>query len=347
MRTSIRTSAPVLAAGALLVACGDSAPPAVTVGPVAYSEDQLLGLSDDRRRMLADLTAFGLAVADSTTEALGAPLVAEWADDRLLGILAADLTLEKNGVADDVLEARYLTDPQWELAVRHILFFSERWRSATHRADAKARAERALESLRAGADFLTTAAELSEEPGAAARQGLLEPGREGSWVPEFWAAALALQPGEISPVTESRYGYHILRLEDRRVVPFHEAHSVIARRVADTIDYPSAVLQAWQEAAASSPPERRAAALAEALRRGLGVPPGEQAELLRAWNDQAYRWSETFRFRYRMDPSALSAAALAALSNPAQGANLARAELSDRSELLAARYPIRIGGSGK
>ena len=34
---------------------------------------------------------------------------------------------------DEVLEAQYLTDPQWELVVRHILFFSERWRTADHR----------------------------------------------------------------------------------------------------------------------------------------------------------------------------------------------------------------------
>ncbi len=203
---------------AVLAACGEAAPPAMTVGPVAYSEDQLLGLTDARRRTLAFLTAFGLAVADSTTVELGVPLVGVWTEDRLLEILAADLTLEKNDVGDDVLEAHYLTDPVWELVVRHILFFSERWRPAPHRTEAEAKAGRALEALRGGADFAETAAGLSEEPGAEGRQGLLTPGREGSWVPEFWSAALALQPGDISPVTETQYGYHILRLEERRVV---------------------------------------------------------------------------------------------------------------------------------
>ena len=55
-----------------------------------------------------------------------------------------------------------------------------------------------MELLGSGADFAETAAQLSEEPGAEGRQGLLVPGRDGLWVPEFWAAALALEPGDIT-----------------------------------------------------------------------------------------------------------------------------------------------------
>jgi hypothetical protein len=230
-----------------LAACGEPSPPALTVGPVAYSEDQLLGLPEARRQTLAHLTAFALAVADSSTAELGAPLVARWEDDRLLDLLAAELTLEKNGVGDDVLEARYRTDPEFELTVRHILFFSERWRTKEERAAAKQKAERALEALRGGADFAETAARLSEEPGAESRQGLLTPGREGAWVDEFWRAASALQVGEISPVTETEYGYHILRLEGRDTVPFSEARSRVALEVADRIEDPAAVLSDWMD----------------------------------------------------------------------------------------------------
>jgi len=229
----------------LLAACGGDAPPALTVGPVAYTAEQVLGLPPSRLLTLGHLTAFGLAVADSTTDDLGAPLVARWEDDRLLDLLAAELTLEKNDVGGDVLEARYRTDPELELTVRHILFFSERWRTEEERAAARAKAERALESLRGGADFAETAARLSEEPGAAARQGLLTPGREGAWVDEFWAAASALGVGEISPVTETEYGYHILRLEGRDTVPFAEARSRVALEVADRLEDPKAVLEGW------------------------------------------------------------------------------------------------------
>jgi len=342
-------------AACALAACGSPPPPAITVGSVAFTEAELIGLSPTRRETLADLAAFGLAVADSSTDALGAPLVREWTEDRLLDILAAELTLEKNGVDDTVLEARYVTDPEWELMVRHILFFSERWRPAAHREEAAAKAARAMELLRGGADFAETAASLSEEPGAEGRQGLLTPGREGSWVPEFWAAALALEPGDISAVTETQYGYHILRLEDREVVPFAEARSVVAREVADRIEDPLAVLEAWATrdgAPVSSGDSRsgrssREAALTEAGRRGLSVPEGERAELARRWDDQAYRWSVAFGFRFGFSPEQVAAAAMAALADPSQNVGIARSELSSHAGLLRARYPISLEGEGE
>lgn len=324
-------------------ACGSDAPPALSVGPVAFSEDQLLGLSADRRRTLANLTAFGLAVADSSTSALGEPLVDSMIADRRLEILGAELVLEENGVGNDVLEAQYLTDPEWELVVRHVLFFSERWRSASHRDEAAAKADRALASLRAGADFASTAAELSEEPGAEGRQGLLTPGRQGSWVPEFWAAALALDVGEISPVTETQYGFHILRLEDRTVVPFAEARSVVARQIADQIGDPATTLAAWQENAADGTGQRDAA-LAEADARNVVVPEGERAEIAREWDDVVYRWSATLGFRYGMTSEAVATTAFAALSDPGQGVDLVRREVTGHERLIAERYEITFGG---
>ncbi len=335
-----------LACAAILAACGEGAPPALTVGPVSFTESRLLGLSDARREQLAYLTAFGLAVADSTTDELGVPLVGRWEEDRLLEILAAELTLGRNGVGDDVLEAQYLTDPEWELVVRHILFFSERWRSAAHRADARAKAERALEALRGGADFAETAAALSEEPGAEGRQGLLTPGREGSWVPEFWAAALALEPGQISPVTETQYGYHILRLEERTVLPFAEARSGVARAVADRIEDPEAVLEAWMAELMTDEVSARAAALSEAAARSLTVPPGERAELARAWDDMAYQWSAALGFRYGIPPDAVGEAALEALASPGQSAQLARTDLVGHGALFEARYEIALRRPG-
>ena len=106
-------------------ACGESTPPVITVGVGSFTEDELLGLSPALRTTLAQLTALALAVADSSTDQLGEPLLEKWENDRLLDIFAAELTLMKNGVDDAVLEAHYLTDPEWELTVRHILFFPE------------------------------------------------------------------------------------------------------------------------------------------------------------------------------------------------------------------------------
>jgi hypothetical protein len=326
------------------------------VGPISFAEDQLLGISPARRATLASLAAFGLAVSDSSTAELGAPLVARWEDDRTLEILAADLTLRKNAVFDDALEARYLTDPDHELTVRHILFVSERWRTAPERAEARAKAERALELLRGGADFAHTAARLSEEPGAQGRQGLLTPGREGAWVDEFWAAASALAVGAIGPVTETQYGFHILRLEGREVVPFAEARSRIAREIANRIEDPAAVLAEWQDGRARELVlDEDALARAPDLESGTTLAHWPDADFTfgdylaweasepASWNRGgmgadagAFRASVTVLSRRRM---ALDEAQARDIVVPPQE----RAELSRRWEDLAYRWATALG----
>lgn len=330
-----RRVAPLLLLG-LLASCGEPPAPAIVVGPVSFSEDQLLGLTPARRADLGRLAAFGLAVADSTTASLGRPLTDRWIDDRLLEILAAERTLANAGVGDAVLEAHYLTDPAYELTVRHILFFSERWRAPDHRAEAERKAARALESLRGGADFAETAARLSEEPGAEGREGLLQPGREGAWVDEFWAAASALEVGEISPVTETQYGYHILRLEHREVVPFEEARATVVRELAPQVGDPSAHLEAWED------PTARNEALASADEMGLAVPDAEAEALRRRWTDTTTRWATALGFRAGMSVEQVAEASLDALARSAQGAVIARQELAERADLLSARYEIVV-----
>ena len=217
-----------------VTACG-SEPPALTVGAVAFAESELLGLNEARRLELATLTAFGLSTARGETLVVLAPLLERSREEALLTHVAAELMLKNGKVEDEQLRAHYLTNPAMELTVRHVLFFSERWRPQSHRAEARRKAEAALQRLREGDPFPEVAAELSEEPGAEGRQGLLQPGREGSWVSEFWNAALAGEVGEISPVVETQYGFHVLRLEQREIVPFEEARPTVVLEVASLL----------------------------------------------------------------------------------------------------------------
>lgn len=224
-------ASPLLALSAL-AGCGGDAVPAVTSGPVSFAADEVLGLSDDRLRLLGELAAFGLAVSDSALESLGSPWIEARTADLRWRRLRAQQALDSAGVGDDVLEARYRTEPELELTVRHLLVFSARYETDATRAAARDKAEAALSRIRTGEPFPRVAAEVSEEPGAESREGLLTPGREGAWVPEFWRAATALAPGEISPVVETQYGFHVLRLEARDTVPFAEARPRVALEVA-------------------------------------------------------------------------------------------------------------------
>ena len=323
---------PVLGLTFAIGACGEDEPPALSVGSVSYSANELLGLTAERREALATIAGLGLAIADSSVEELGAPLVDRRADERLLDLLRADLTVESAGIDGAELERRYGADPDWELTVRHILFFSERFRSPERRRAAEEKAGRALRLLRDGADFAETAAMLSEEPGAEGSQGLLEPGRRGSWVEEFWSAALELEPGEISEVTETRYGYHILRLEAREPLPFADGRSELVESIA-------AGLGSLAELTLNSPDDT-AAALAQAERRELTLPAGARKRLMDEWIADARYWSEALGFTRNLTPEGVAAAALAALGLPAQNAVIARNELQlpQHAALTRMRY---------
>jgi hypothetical protein len=192
-------------------------------------------------------------------------------------------------------------------------------------------------------DFAEVEARLAGEPGGEARAGLLPPGREGAWVPEVWRAALALAPGELSPVTETQYGFHVLRLEERAVVPFPEARSAVAHQVAGGLGDARAVLDAWTAARATNEGARREAALAEARARGLEVPPGERAEIARRWDDQVAAWAGALGFAYGQTPAQVAEAALTALAATGQGADIARRELTVHSELLRGRHEVLFG----
>ena len=74
-----------------------------------------------------------------------------------------------------------------------------------------------LNKLKAGADFAVMAKEYSKDPGSAARGGDLGYFGEGQMVKVFEEAAKVLEkPGDLSMPVESDFGYHIIRLDDRK-----------------------------------------------------------------------------------------------------------------------------------
>lgn len=228
-----------LLAAALLtvvaIAGCDTAEPALRVDGVGYEEEEVIAYGPPSRRALAAITAVGVAVSAEDTLHPGRPLIEVRRMEALVRRLREEALLEAADVDDEVLRLHYRSNPEHELTVRHAVFLSERSEEEERRADARRRAERALERIRSGEPFGRVAAELSEEPGAQRREGLLQPGREGTWVDEFWRAASALEPGGVSDVVETRYGYHVLRLEDRDTVSFEEARPRVVAEVASLL----------------------------------------------------------------------------------------------------------------
>lgn len=89
---------------------------------------------------------------------------------------------------------------------------------------AAAAIETVLEQARAGADFAQLAREHSEDPGSAQNGGELVIGR-GETVPPFEQAAFALEPGGLSSVVETQFGFHIIKLAQKiegQLVPYEQ-----------------------------------------------------------------------------------------------------------------------------
>ena len=115
----------------------------------------------------------------------------------------------KNLVTDEQLHAAYAekiaaAKGQEELKARHILVASEE------------EAKKLSAQIKKGGDFEKLAKEKSTDKGSGANGGELGWFTKDKMVPEFADAAYKLKKGEISEPVKSEFGWHIIKLEDRR-----------------------------------------------------------------------------------------------------------------------------------
>jgi peptidyl-prolyl cis-trans isomerase D len=114
--------------------------------------------------------------------------------------------------------------------VRHILIRADA-KDAEASAKAKQKAESVQKEAAGGKDFSQLAKQYSEDPGTKERGGEIGFITKGMVVPEFEQAAFSMKVGEVSPVIQTPYGFHILKVDD-----IQEARTEPLEKVKDQID---------------------------------------------------------------------------------------------------------------
>jgi peptidyl-prolyl cis-trans isomerase C len=123
-------------------------------------------------------------------------------------------------VSDEEVASFYAEHPEMfktdaQVHARHIIFAAGEDADAGTVATAGAKAEKARERALAGEDFAELARELSEGP-SAPTGGDLGFFTHEQMVPVFADAAFALEPGQISGVVRSPFGFHVIKVEEKR-----------------------------------------------------------------------------------------------------------------------------------
>jgi len=107
----------------------------------------------------------------------------------------------------------------------------------------KAKAEDLLKQARAGADFAELARKYSEDEASAKNGGDLDYFGRGRMVPEFDQAAFSMEPGKISDLVKTQYGYHIIKVVDKKAATTRPLTEV-KPQIQDQLSYERAQAQA-------------------------------------------------------------------------------------------------------
>jgi parvulin-like peptidyl-prolyl isomerase len=168
--------------------------------------------------------------------------------------------LQKNAdqlVADADIEQYYRDHPSDfdEIRVRHILISTQPVPEGEDEAEAKdakdkkppskpktltkeealKKTQALLERARKGEDFAKLASENSDDPGSKDKGGEYDFFGRGKMVPEFDKAAFALKPGEISEPVETQFGFHIIKLEERRTAAPPDSDQKVRQQITEKL----------------------------------------------------------------------------------------------------------------
>jgi peptidyl-prolyl cis-trans isomerase D len=261
----------------------------------------------------------------------------------------ADLTawIAANQAAVDAEYTRQrhrYTGLEKQVRARHILIKVASDASEEVRTAARAKIDALLGRARAGEDFADLAKANSEDPGSAVRGGDLGYNPRGRMVAPFDAAQFALQPGEISDVVTTDFGFHVIKVEGLREGDVPEAEA--KRELADGLYRAAKAGDLARDAAARALADLRGGKTLEQLDRELSgrpapapVEPGAEPPAEEPPADD----SRSNPYRPRLEDTRPFARGDQPIPGAADSGPLARAAWALTGEAAMPAEPFRLG----
>ena len=190
---------------------------------VQFMADMLLVAKAAEDKKMADGPDFQRKIAFARNKLL--------MEDMLQSTAKQALTDEaEHKVYDDAVKQM---KPEEEVHARHILIRAAAGDDKASKA-AEDKIKAVIVRLKNGEDFTKVAAEVTEDPSGKANGGDLGYFTKEQMVPEFATVAFKLDKGQISDPVKTQFGWHVIKVEDKRTKPvpkFDEVKSQIEQFV--------------------------------------------------------------------------------------------------------------------
>jgi peptidyl-prolyl cis-trans isomerase D len=147
---------------------------------------------------------------------------------------AKSITVSEAEAADYFDRHRREFDQPAEVKASHILIRMDPKATDEQKLTAKLKIENIRTEIAKGLDFAEAAKKYSEDPGSAKQGGDLGFFKEGMMVPAFEKAAFALKVGELSQPVLSPFGYHIIKVLDRKDAK-HPTLADVRKKITDQL----------------------------------------------------------------------------------------------------------------
>ncbi len=187
-------------------------------------------------KMSAEEFSKALTARNTTVDQLRSDARTDMMIDKMMETELASTTVATEAEAKDFYDKNPDKFKQGEgVRASHILVMANESADEATKKKARAKIDAVLKRVRAGEDFAVLAKENSED-GSKDQGGDLGFFTKGQMVPAFDAAAFALKPGEISDVVTTQFGYHIIKMVEKRdatMVPLEKVQPQIVQYLSE------------------------------------------------------------------------------------------------------------------